>query len=401
MTDILEQEKQLLENFVCDKELKELEKKFDKFNIFDCLRLTRAEIRHSNFLAWLLDPNETHGFNNLFLKEFLKEVLKTKKDEIRNINGYNIPSIIDVDCWNMSDVQIFRELQNIDLLLVDESNKFVLVIENKIDTCQHDNQLTRYKEYVDNQYLSSEYSKLFIYLKPKAEQVEPPYIHINYELVKNILKDLIKEYKEILNDEVVMAIQHYTSIIERDIMEKDEIKTLCRKIYANHKKALELINKYSDSRAEIHEALIELIEQDDDLILEKSDKNWIRFIPKAADSAELNIAKKDWVESDRVLLFEIHNDRNSVYMDIIIRQTNEDDKLKILLDLAKKHFNFSNSKKDSYKHIMSACLVAHDKYDEIILKDCDELQKYLIKAIQNTGLIRKFNEFVEDFQNNI
>ena len=70
MTNVLEQEKQLLENLVCDKELKALEKRFDKFNIFDCLRLTRAEIRHSNFLAWLLDPNETHGLYDYFLKEF-------------------------------------------------------------------------------------------------------------------------------------------------------------------------------------------------------------------------------------------------------------------------------------------------------------------------------------------
>ena len=54
MTDTLEQQKQLLEDFICDKGLKELEKRFDKFNIFDCLRLTRTEIRHSNFLAWLL-----------------------------------------------------------------------------------------------------------------------------------------------------------------------------------------------------------------------------------------------------------------------------------------------------------------------------------------------------------
>ena len=49
-----------LEKFICDENLKKLEKIFGQFNIFDCLKLTRAEIRHSNFLAWLLNPNETH-----------------------------------------------------------------------------------------------------------------------------------------------------------------------------------------------------------------------------------------------------------------------------------------------------------------------------------------------------
>ena len=31
----------LLEAFICDKDLKELEQMFGKFNIFDCLKLTR------------------------------------------------------------------------------------------------------------------------------------------------------------------------------------------------------------------------------------------------------------------------------------------------------------------------------------------------------------------------
>ena len=62
-----------LENFICNnKELQQLEKMFEKFNIFDCLKLSRQEIRHSNFLAWLLDPKETHGLGDYFIKEYLK-----------------------------------------------------------------------------------------------------------------------------------------------------------------------------------------------------------------------------------------------------------------------------------------------------------------------------------------
>ena len=70
-------EEDLLENFIFDSNLKELEKKYElnNFNIFDCLKLTRAEIRHSNFLAWLLDPNEAHGFEDYFLTAFRISVL--------------------------------------------------------------------------------------------------------------------------------------------------------------------------------------------------------------------------------------------------------------------------------------------------------------------------------------
>ena len=83
MSNIKEQE--LLENFICDSNLKELESLFNQFNIFDCLRLTRTEIRHSNFLAWLFDPNETHRLKDYFLKQFLIKVLSLNKKELNKM----------------------------------------------------------------------------------------------------------------------------------------------------------------------------------------------------------------------------------------------------------------------------------------------------------------------------
>ncbi len=45
-----------------------LESRIGRFNIFDALRIMDAEIRHSNFLAFILDPAESHGQGQLFLK---------------------------------------------------------------------------------------------------------------------------------------------------------------------------------------------------------------------------------------------------------------------------------------------------------------------------------------------
>lgn len=240
--DMRNKELEVLEKFICDEDLKTLEKKFNKFNIFDCLKLTRTEIRHSNFLAWLLDPNETHGLNDYFLKEFLKEILINKKSEIEKINGknltlkkyesdesiiekYTIPSLFDIDYWDMQNTEILREHENIDLLVVDDTNKFVFVIENKVDTCQHDNQLTKYRTYVDEQYSNSEYKKLYVYLKPKKEDVEEPYIYIGYDLIQKILKKIIDDKQ--INSEVLTSIEHYKYILERDFMQKDEISEIC------------------------------------------------------------------------------------------------------------------------------------------------------------------------------
>ena len=44
-----------------DAEFHELVEKTRRLNIFEVLGITKTEIRHSNFLAWLLDPKEAHG----------------------------------------------------------------------------------------------------------------------------------------------------------------------------------------------------------------------------------------------------------------------------------------------------------------------------------------------------
>ena len=414
----------LLEAFICDKDLKELEQMFGKFNIFDCLKLTRTEIRHSNFLAWLLDPNETHGLKDYFLKEFLKNILKSKKKEIAEINGkeidlknsenpdeiikrtYSVPSIFDIDYWDMTETEIFRELEYIDLLLVDEKNKFVFVIENKIDSFQHSNQLARYRDYVDEQYPNTTYQKLFIYLKPKKETVEKPYIYLSYQTVRDTIKELIDDKNDKISGEILVAIKHYNEILERDIMNsEDRISKICRQIYRNHKTAIDLIiNKNSDLRKEIYEILKELIENDTRFSLEPSNINWIRFLPNDAILQSLRFAQRDWVDSDNMLVIEIKNAKDSVSMDIVIRQADKDNKDKeaLLLDIAKEKFNYNKvNKKDCYQHVKSIFLISPENYNEIAIKNYNDLRIYLQNAISESCLISEIIDFAKEFDNKI
>ena len=73
-----------LEHFVVQNDdLLELEQRIGRFNIFDALGIARVEIRHSNFLAWLLDPAESHGQRSLFLKAVLMDLLRDAPVEHR------------------------------------------------------------------------------------------------------------------------------------------------------------------------------------------------------------------------------------------------------------------------------------------------------------------------------
>ena len=197
----------------------------------------------------------------------------------------------------MEEIEIHRELENIDLLLVDEKNKFVLVIENKIDTCQHDNQLTRYRDYVDVQYPSNEYKKLFIYLKPQKEKVELPYIFVSYQVIVDLIKNLLVEIKENSNQDIVTLIKHYQDILERDIMKEENIGTICAKIYKQHKTAIDLINKYGTPQKELGDILQEVLEEKDYLqdVVKESNSSYLCLPKDIKDKSKL--AFGDWTKN--------------------------------------------------------------------------------------------------------
>ena len=50
-------------------------------NIFQILKISNTEIRHSNFLSWLLDPSQSHKIGDIFLKRFLLEIFSSEKFE--------------------------------------------------------------------------------------------------------------------------------------------------------------------------------------------------------------------------------------------------------------------------------------------------------------------------------
>ena len=111
-------------------------------NIFQILRITKNEIRHSNFLSWLLDPNQSHKLGDIFLKRFLREVFSSDR--------FNDVEQVDVEGMDLSKVEVLREWKNIDVLI--KLNDVVICVENKVLSKEHSNQLRRYREIIQNDF---------------------------------------------------------------------------------------------------------------------------------------------------------------------------------------------------------------------------------------------------------
>src|SRR2546426_7260703 len=107
-------------------EFEELEGLLAQFNIFESLGAVRQELRHSDFLAFLLDPNQNHGLGDEFARRLLQRVVMSASDQRLSVTS------IDLDIWDLTSLVVQREWQNIDILLLDEGHSLAVIIENKI-----------------------------------------------------------------------------------------------------------------------------------------------------------------------------------------------------------------------------------------------------------------------------
>src|SRR5436190_1069598 len=62
-----------------------------RFNFFDATGIARRELRHSDLLAYLQNPNQNHGLGDRFLRRFLSGLVRQSSDGC----GLNLP-ILDL-----------------------------------------------------------------------------------------------------------------------------------------------------------------------------------------------------------------------------------------------------------------------------------------------------------------
>jgi hypothetical protein len=73
-------DRRLLEALVVgNRDLEWFEHLLREFNLFEAMGVVRQEIRHSDFVWFLLDPFEAHGLDDTFLKTLLKRALQGRE----------------------------------------------------------------------------------------------------------------------------------------------------------------------------------------------------------------------------------------------------------------------------------------------------------------------------------
>ena len=247
--------KEKIRDLLLSNDFKRLTYKKDESNIFKITNMADKEIVHSDMLAWLFNPYENHNLNDKILKEILMQLSKKDAEYI---------SLLLLD---YSDLEVYREYtidngRRIDIVMESKNNKVIFIIENKIWSGEGDNQLEDYKNYIDEKY--SDYNRIFLFLTPEKERKEKykGYIHITYSMIYSVLNCVLQENQ--IKFEISVIIRQYKEIIGRYIMGSidKEMVDLCRKLYVEHKEALDKIMQYGNTTYYLTEVINEILDNE-------------------------------------------------------------------------------------------------------------------------------------------
>ena len=88
-----------------------------------------------------------------------------------------------MDSWKLSDIKVATERHRIDILLMDENDGFVCLIENKIGSGEHSDQLNRYLRTVEREYEGLTPFPIFLTpegTEPAGEEDAKRYVPMDY-----------------------------------------------------------------------------------------------------------------------------------------------------------------------------------------------------------------------------
>lgn len=303
--------KSLYDRLLKDEDFDKLDLGLKNPNIFQILRITKNEIRHSNFLSWLLDPNQSHKLGDIFLKRFLREVFSSDK--------FGDLDQVDVEGMDLSKVEIQREWKNIDILIKLEN--VVVCVENKVLSKEHSDQLRRYKEIIENQFPN--HHQTFVFLTPEgntSEDESDTYEPISYEFIVESLDRIISVYGESLNEQVKNYIKDYITIIKRELMGTDKLTELSKKIYQNHKELFDFIIDHKPDVLDGVKSIFEKQIQKRGWVLGSQGKSYLRFTtPKISELTYINQNSNGWRNKESFLFeFVLNPSKNRMNSKTVI-----------------------------------------------------------------------------------
>lgn len=192
--------------FKNDPDFQKLENLYYSKSFSEILGVSRRELSHSGFLAWLLGNLESHNLGEFSIKKFLDIITKFSNDKLKKSNSDLFNAFVTEDysieklfiksehvIKNVGRIDIYIELT---LLIGGNTRHIRIIIENKVGSKENNDQTNSYYKYF-NSIQNEDNVTIYVYLTPISthdliELLEPEcnckeFIQINYQSIVDYL----------------------------------------------------------------------------------------------------------------------------------------------------------------------------------------------------------------------
>ena len=291
-----------------------------EFNTFDVLRYADYEIRHSNVLAWLLQPAETHGLGDRFLRWFVNHLNK----QLKAAKGTPLPPV-NLEAAN---IRVERELDYVDITIFFKKKQCLVAIENKTGPASSDHfvQVKRYHEMLRDKYKSHTLKSVLLTTLPTESGDSSDIVQVDWKSIHKAIGSL-QEKGKFHPGNVEAFVRQYRELLERQFgfTEGGDLRALLDDHHLVLEKLLRLLEangadsvgeKVPEDRAEYRDALVRLVQESrqDPKQLRKAMANYLKSRGCETWSTHnvtrgqywLNWTDRELAETSRILGGESH-----------------------------------------------------------------------------------------------
>ena len=236
--------------FKNDTDFQKLESFYYSKSFSEILGVSRREISHSKFLAWLLGNLESHNLGEFPIKKFLDILLKFSSSNLKSKYSELYNSFVTEDyliekvsikpehsIQKVGRIDIYIELK---LLISNKTKNINIVIENKVESKENNDQTNNYFRHF-NRLETEDNIVIYVYLTPIStldllNLIEPEcnckdFIQINYQsivdyLIEPALNQNISARTQNILTEYLKSLSQPSIVDETDETKKELIMAL-------------------------------------------------------------------------------------------------------------------------------------------------------------------------------
>lgn len=359
--------RQRLQALEADEDLAALQRPPATFNIFEATGDTWHELRHSHLLYFLLNSRETHGLEDMFIKSLLQRVWPLDNFA----STFNGPSAWTAYReYSLADDEK-NEQGRVDILLLHEGQGLAVIIENKINSGEHSNQLDLYYRVLKGR----GWATRGVYLtRHGLIPSHSKYVPISYVVVCAVIDEILTD--QVVANDVRTLLTHYIEMVRRHIVNEQDIDAACQRIYRQHEQAIKLVQERVSARQKKIGAALEsrvrqlVVDQQNIDHWEQNGSKYIRFVLQEWEKESLLYTKKWSPILTSILEFGLANSPQEVYVNLQIGPGDRNT-CQSLFDMARSKqksagpFTVDGAVPSEYSEIYHRDLLSPQQYEEL------------------------------------